>query len=259
VIIGDVLRGRGLLRQLGGQPDYAVAIAGAIAGGDLSVPTAWSPSSARCAPAPHHRQRVDQIAAGNQDLSSRTEQQASSLEETASSMEELTGTVRQNADNARQANALAESASERGPARRRGGQRGGRHHGIDQRISSKQDRRHHRRHRRHRLPDQYPGAERGRGSGARRRAGPRLRRRRGEVRNLAQRSAAAAKEIKALIGDSVAKVDRRRWSTRPAARWTRSSAQRQARHRHHGRDQPASQEQSAGIEQVNRRSARWTT
>ena len=53
-----------------------------------------------------------QIAAGNMDLSSRTEQQASSLEETAASMEELTSTVKQNADNARQANQLAESASE---------------------------------------------------------------------------------------------------------------------------------------------------
>ena len=53
----------------------------------------------------------NQIAAGNLDLSSRTEQQASSLEETASSMEELTGTVKQNADNARQATQLAESAS----------------------------------------------------------------------------------------------------------------------------------------------------
>ncbi|MGB6056589.1 MAG: Tar ligand binding domain-containing protein, partial [Burkholderiaceae bacterium] len=52
-----------------------------------------------------------QIAAGNQDLSARTEQQASSLEETASSMEELTSTVKQNADNARQANQLAVSAS----------------------------------------------------------------------------------------------------------------------------------------------------
>jgi methyl-accepting chemotaxis protein len=52
-----------------------------------------------------------QIAAGNMDLSSRTEEQASSLEETASSMEELNATVRQNADNARQANALAEAAS----------------------------------------------------------------------------------------------------------------------------------------------------
>ncbi|MDP9899351.1 methyl-accepting chemotaxis protein [Variovorax ginsengisoli] len=52
-----------------------------------------------------------QIAAGNQDLSSRTEEQASSLEETAASMEELTSTVKQNSDNARQANQLAVSAS----------------------------------------------------------------------------------------------------------------------------------------------------
>jgi len=53
-----------------------------------------------------------QIASGNQDLSSRTEEQASSLEQTAASMEELTSTVKQNADNARQANQLAVSASE---------------------------------------------------------------------------------------------------------------------------------------------------
>jgi methyl-accepting chemotaxis protein-1 (serine sensor receptor) len=53
-----------------------------------------------------------QIAAGNTDLSSRTEEQASALQETASSMEQLTGTVRHNADNARQAMALATSASE---------------------------------------------------------------------------------------------------------------------------------------------------
>ncbi|TFW31016.1 methyl-accepting chemotaxis protein [Massilia horti] len=54
----------------------------------------------------------EQIAAGNQDLSSRTEQQASALEETASSMEELTSTVRQNAENARHASKLASSASD---------------------------------------------------------------------------------------------------------------------------------------------------
>ncbi|WP_295999000.1 methyl-accepting chemotaxis protein [Rugamonas sp.] len=53
-----------------------------------------------------------QIASGNLDLSSRTEEQAASLEETASSMEELTSTVRQNADNAHQANELAQSASQ---------------------------------------------------------------------------------------------------------------------------------------------------
>ncbi|MEO6148415.1 MAG: methyl-accepting chemotaxis protein, partial [Sulfuriferula sp.] len=54
----------------------------------------------------------NQIAAGNLDLSSRTEEQASSLEETASSMEELTSTVKQNSDNARQANQLAVTASD---------------------------------------------------------------------------------------------------------------------------------------------------
>ncbi|MFJ1209932.1 methyl-accepting chemotaxis protein [Burkholderia pyrrocinia] len=53
-----------------------------------------------------------QIAAGNIDLSSRTEEQAAALQETASSMEQLTGTVKQNADNARQASALAANASE---------------------------------------------------------------------------------------------------------------------------------------------------
>ncbi|WP_457334751.1 methyl-accepting chemotaxis protein [Rhizobacter sp. P5_C2] len=52
-----------------------------------------------------------QIAQGNNDLSSRTEQQASALEETAASMEQLSSTVKQNADNARQANQLAMSAS----------------------------------------------------------------------------------------------------------------------------------------------------
>ncbi|MBR7779807.1 Tar ligand binding domain-containing protein [Undibacterium sp. BYS50W] len=54
----------------------------------------------------------DEIASGNMDLSSRTEQQAASLQETASSMEELTSTVQQNADNARQANTLALTASD---------------------------------------------------------------------------------------------------------------------------------------------------
>ncbi len=55
---------------------------------------------------------TQQIAAGNADLSQRTEQQASSLEETASSMEELTSIVKQNADNARQASTLAVNASD---------------------------------------------------------------------------------------------------------------------------------------------------
>jgi methyl-accepting chemotaxis protein len=60
----------------------------------------------------HVSSAAKQISAGNADLSQRTEEQASSLEETASSMEELTVTVKQNADNARQASALATSASD---------------------------------------------------------------------------------------------------------------------------------------------------
>jgi methyl-accepting chemotaxis protein len=122
---------RGLLKQLGGEPDYAAGIAGEIAAGNLAVQVALKPrdqSSLLYAMA-SMREQLDsvvrevragtgtinnaagEIAAGNQELSARTEQQASALEETASSLEELTATVRQNADNARQANQLAGSAS----------------------------------------------------------------------------------------------------------------------------------------------------
>jgi methyl-accepting chemotaxis protein len=124
--------GRGLLRQLGGQPDYAAGIVTSIAAGDLSVPIVTAKddrTSLLFAMKGMRDSLVDivaqvragtqtiatastEIAAGNMDLSGRTERQAGTLEETASSMEELTSTVRQNADNARQANVLAESASE---------------------------------------------------------------------------------------------------------------------------------------------------
>ena len=123
---------RGMLRQLGGEPDYASAIARSIAGGDLTVPIsvkrddegsmvnalkgmrddlARIVSSVRTA-TDTIATASSEIAAGNSDLSARTENQASSLEETAASMEELTATVRQNADSARTANELAANASD---------------------------------------------------------------------------------------------------------------------------------------------------
>ncbi len=123
---------RGLLRQLGGQPDYAAGIVGSIAAGNLSVEidTRHNDSTSLLYAMKGMRDSLvgivgqvragtvtittasTEIAAGNMDLSARTETQAATLEETASSMEELTSTVRQNADNARQANTLAVSASE---------------------------------------------------------------------------------------------------------------------------------------------------
>jgi methyl-accepting chemotaxis protein len=146
-----------------------------------------------------------QIAAGNLDLSARTEQQASSLEETASSMEELTGTVRQNADNARQANALAQTAS--GIAVR-GGEVVSQVVGTMSSINESSKK----------IADIIAvidgiafqtnilalnaaveaarAGEQGRGFAVVA----------AEVRNLAQRSAAAAKEIRTLISDSVDKV-----------------------------------------------------
>ncbi len=122
---------RSLLRQLGGEPAYASDVAHRIAAGDLGVRIALRAGdqssmlhaieSMRGGLAQLVKRVRDgsesvavastQIARGNLDLSQRTEQQASALQLTSASMEQLGGTVGQNADNARQANQLAQGAS----------------------------------------------------------------------------------------------------------------------------------------------------
>ena len=193
-----------------------------------------------------------EIAMGNTDLSQRTEQQAASLQETASSMEQLTGTVRQNAENARQASQLAVNASD---IATRGGDV------VSQVVTTMQD-----------IASSSSkvvdiigviegiafqtnilalnaaveaarAGEQGRGFAVVA----------GEVRSLAQRSASAAKEIKELIGDSTDKVQS--GSTLVGRAGTTMDEIVQAVRRVTdimGEISAASEEQSGGIEQVNR-------
>jgi len=122
---------RSLLQQLGGEPAYAASLAHKIAQGDLTTRVVSNGSNQASLMASMKsmndglqqivrdvRAGTDaintassQIASGNLDLSARTEEQAGSLEETASAMEQLTATVRQNADHAKEANQLAAVAT----------------------------------------------------------------------------------------------------------------------------------------------------
>jgi methyl-accepting chemotaxis protein len=268
--LGVVLT-RSLTRQLGGEPAYASSIASRIAAGDLTVAVELRQGDSNSMLFAMKTMRdslagivgqvragtdtiasaSSQIASGNLDLSSRTEEQASSLEETASSMEELTSTVKQNADNARQANQLASSASEVA-------ERGGAvvSQVVDTMASINDSSK--------KIVDiigvidgiafqtnilalnaaveAARAGEQGRGFAVVA----------SEVRTLAQRSAAAAKEIKQLIGDSVSKVDAgAKLVDHAGATMTEIVASVRRVTDIMGEITSASEEQTAGIEQVN--------
>ncbi len=270
-LLAAVIITRGLIKQLGGEPDYTASIASSIAHGDLSISIDTSSADKGSllmevremrnslkdivGQVRHGTETIGtasrEIAAGNIDLSSRTEMQASSLEKTASAMEELTSTVKQNADNAREANLLAATASD---VARKGGEVVAQVVDTMGSINTSANK----------IVDiigvidgiafqtnilalnaaveAARAGEQGRGFAVVA----------AEVRNLAQRSAAAAKEIKTLIGDSVEKVERgSKLVGQAGVTMDEVVASVKRVTDIMGEISSASQEQSAGIAQVN--------
>lgn len=262
---------RGLLRQLGGEPEYAAGIVRSIADGNLAVQINTSAhdnksllfamkimrdsltsivSQVRTGTVTISDASSD-IATGNEDLSVRTQQQADTLRNTSASMEKLTATVRQNADNARQANQLALSASE---VAVKGGDVVAQV--VDTMASINESSK--------KIVDiigvidgiafqtnilalnaaveAARAGEQGRGFAVVA----------SEVRNLAQRSAAAAQEIKTLIGSSVDRVDVGAKLVNEAGSTMNEIVSSVKRVTNIMSDiSQASQEQTAGIEQIN--------
>jgi methyl-accepting chemotaxis protein len=261
---------RGLIRQLGGEPQYAAEVATRIAQGDLATPievVGGNGASVLAAMKAMQQSLVkvvssvrqnsesvatasSQIAQGNLDLSQRTEEQASALQQTAASMEQLGSTVRQNADNAKQADQLALGASQ---VAVQGGEVVGQVVQTMQEINSSS----------RKIADIISvidgiafqtnilalnaaveaarAGEQGRGFAVVA----------SEVRSLAGRSAEAAKEIKRLINDSVARVEQgTALVDRAGATMTEVVASIKRVTDIMGEISAASQEQSLGVGQV---------